>query len=210
VYKSESQLNPGIRIHWFAFTNRLSRENFPPGTTQSTSQVNHCNHPELLECSEFLPIVRLIIATGTAGNMANNPNAIKTLTRAILEKRCVAIRCDGSARLITIEPHAIYLDRKRNMVLDHFQKSGKTNEKNAEGFWNTTGCRKINAVFWLNTFFRPRLKQGFVPEQEKYQKDLLAIVDTGKRSTMTDSAIVTIENSIDQLLSANPESLTKH
>ena len=142
--------------------------------------------------------------------MATNPNAIKTLTRAILEKRCVAIRRDGNSRLITVEPHALYLDSKLNVVLDYFQKHGKLEGNNHEGFWNTTGCRKINAVFWLNTFFNPRLKQGFVPDLDKYQRDLLAIVDTGNHALLNQSTFAMIESSIDQLLASRSEVSTRH
>lgn len=128
--------------------------------------------------------------------MASNPNTLITLTKAILEKRCVAIRCDGKSRLITIEPHAVYTDSNSNIILDFFQQSASS-EGSHNGFWNTIGWRKINAVFWLNTSFSPRLKQGFTPELEKYQAGLLAIVDgrSKKKNMQWDN----IEASIDRL-----------
>lgn len=130
--------------------------------------------------------------------MASNPNTLITLTKAILEKRCVAIRCDGKARLFTIEPHAVYTDSNSNIILDFFQQSA-SGDGPQNGFWNTIGWRKINAVFWLNTSFSPRLKQGFTPELEKYQAGLLAIVSSSSRSQKNNMQWENIEASIDQL-----------
>jgi len=130
--------------------------------------------------------------------MASNPNTLKTLTKAIVEKRCVAIRCDGKSRLFSIEPHAVYSDSNSNIILDFFQQ-GTSSEGPQNGFWNTIGWRKINAVFWLNTSFSPRLKQGFMPELEKYKTGLLAIVDGGNRSQKNNIHWENIEASIDRL-----------
>lgn len=142
--------------------------------------------------------------------MAGNPNTLRILTQAILEKRCVAIRCEGRARLVTIEPHAIYTDEQNNIVIDCFQKSGASEEDGPEGFWNTVGWRKINAVFWLNTFFAPRLNQGFVETDERYQNGLVAIIQTGSRLKQNKQMLHNIESSIEQLVAANHETRLKH
>jgi len=130
--------------------------------------------------------------------MASNPNTLITLTKAILEKRCVAIRCDGKSRLITVEPHAVYTDSNSNIILDFYQQSA-TGSGSQDGFWNTIAWRKINAVFWLNNSFSPRLKQGFTPTLKKYQSGLLAIVDSGGRSNKNVMHWENIEASIDRL-----------
>ncbi|MFV1975753.1 MAG: hypothetical protein ACC651_08380 [Candidatus Scalindua sp.] len=130
--------------------------------------------------------------------MAGNPNTLISLTKAILEKRCVAIRFDGKTRLVTIEPHAVYTDSNSNIILDFYQRSA-TGHGSQDGFWNTVAWRKINAVFWLNNSFSPRLKQGFTPALKKYQSGLLAIVDSGSRSRKSAMRWENIEASIDRL-----------
>ena len=142
--------------------------------------------------------------------MASNPNTLKTLTKAILEKRCVAIRCEGKSKLITIEPHAVYIDSNSNFILDYFQQIG-TNDKGAsDGVWNSIAWRKINSVFWLNTAFTPRINQGFEPVQDKYKSGLIAIVDINKRSKVDTQQLQTIESSIDQILASQPSAQTEH
>jgi hypothetical protein len=142
--------------------------------------------------------------------MAGNPNTLRVLTQAIQEKRCVAIRCDGKNRLVTIEPHAIYTDAHGDIVLDCFQKTHADNDDRIKGFWNTINWRKINAVFWLNTFFAPRIAQGFVEVDDKYQSGLVAIVNTGSRQKTGKQTFHTIESSIEQLLASNQKTATKH
>ena len=130
--------------------------------------------------------------------MANNPNTLITLTKAILKKNCVAIRCDGRSRLVTIEPHAVYTDSDSNIVVDFYQhRTGGAGPQ--DGFWNSLAWRKINAVFWLNTLFSPRLRQGFNPDLDKYQTGLLAIVDSGGRSRNNIMHWENVEASIDRL-----------
>ncbi|KPK11183.1 MAG: hypothetical protein AMJ68_06720 [Acidithiobacillales bacterium SG8_45] len=143
-------------------------------------------------------------------NMAGNPNTLRILTQAIQEKRCVAIRCDGKNRLVTIEPHVIYTDEHSNIVVGCFQKSSADKDDGAEGFWNAINWRKINAVFWLNTFFTPRIDQGFVEADVKYQAGLVAMVNTGNRLKSDRLTFQSIESSLEQLLASSQGTAIKH
>lgn len=140
--------------------------------------------------------------------MANITNALRTLTKAILEKRCVAIRCDDNSRLIAIEPHAIYSDTDSNIILDFYQLPAGNGAGN--GVWNSIAWRNINAVFWLNTSFMPRLKYGFKPKLDKYQAGLLAMVSSGGPSRKNKLLWENVESSIEQLLARDPARLVKH
>lgn len=142
--------------------------------------------------------------------MAGNPNTLRILSQAIHEKRCVAIRLDGKNRLVTIEPHVIYTDTHNNIVIDCFQKKNADKDDGIEGFWNTIKWRKINAVFWLNTFFAPRIAQGFIEMDEKYLSGLVAIVNTGNRLNSDKQTFHAIESSIEQLLASNQKAITRH
>lgn len=142
--------------------------------------------------------------------MAGNPNTLRILTQAIHEKRCVAIRCDGKNRLITIEPHVIYTDANNNIVIDCFQKSSADKNDEREGFWNTINWRKINAVFWLNTFFAPRINQGFVEADDKYLNGLVTMVNTGNRLATDRRTFQNIESSLEQLLATSQGTAIKH
>lgn len=142
--------------------------------------------------------------------MAGNPNTLRIVTQAILEKRCLAIRRDGKSRLVTIEPHVVYTDRNKEIILEFYQKSGRREDSSANGFWNSIGWRKIDAVFWLNTFFSPRLDRGFSPSEDKYNTGLVAIVDTGGREDADKRLLQNIETSIEQLLASGPTVQIRH
>lgn len=142
--------------------------------------------------------------------MAGNPNTLRILTQAIQEKRCVAIRCDGKNRLVTIEPHVIYTDAHNNIVVDCFQKSNADKNDEREGFWNAINWRKINAVFWLNTFFTPRINQGFIEADDKYQTGLVAMVNTGNRIASDRRTFQSVESSLEQLLASSQGTAIKH
>lgn len=142
--------------------------------------------------------------------MAGNPNTLRILSQAIHEKRCVAIRCDGKNRLITIEPHVIYTDEHNNIVIDCFQKNNTDKDNGHEGFWNAINWRKINAVFWLNTFFSPRINQGFVEADQKYQTGLVAMVNTVNRLATDRRTFQHIESSLEQLMASSQGMAVKH
>lgn len=142
--------------------------------------------------------------------MANNTNVLKTLTRAIMEKRCVAIRREGQTRLVPIEPHALYSDAKHGIILDFYQPPITTFDTNSKGAWDSVTWRNITAAFWLNTSFEPRLKRGFNPAQEKYRTGLLAIIDTHRRPNNEYRLWEQIETSIERHLKKYPDSGAKH
>lgn len=135
--------------------------------------------------------------------MVVSSSILKILTKAVQKKHSVAIKYAGSAQIITIEPHAIYLDRNSDIAIDCFQKNDSVGELLSYGTWTTIAWRNIDSVFWLSTTFSPRIKEGFTPTHDKYKRGLVAIIDTGINSNVDDVVLRDIESSVDQLL-ANP------
>jgi len=136
--------------------------------------------------------------------MAVSPSNLKILTKAVQKKHCVAVKFYGSSQITTVEPHAIYLDHNSGIAIDCFQKSDAVGELLSYGAWDTVAWRNIETVFWLNASFSPRFKQGFVPEDEKYSRGLIAIVGGERNPNVNDVILKDIESSIDQLLAGAP------
>jgi hypothetical protein len=52
------------------------------------------------------------------------PNVLQVISRAIRERRCLAIHYDGQRQVRVVEPHAVYADEHDALVLDAYQIRG--------------------------------------------------------------------------------------
>jgi hypothetical protein len=110
------------------------------------------------------------------------PDILKLLTRAIQEKRCIAIRYHGQTHIRVLEPHAIYTAENGEILMDAFQVRGYSSSGRPTPFWRPFRLKKINVVSLLKENFTTRGEEGFDPGKSKYKNGMYAIVDDRRRA----------------------------
>jgi len=119
------------------------------------------------------------------------PNILQLLTKAIREKRCVAVRYHDQRHVRVIEPHAIYTHESGELVMDAFQTRGYSSSGRPPPFWRPFRLKKISAISSLKENFETRLQEGFSPDKDRYRKGLVAMVDDqSKGSNITPRALM--------------------
>lgn len=106
-------------------------------------------------------------------------NVVKLITKAIKERKLIALRYRGQADIRVIEPHAMYRDERDEVVVDGFQVRGFSASGRPPPFWRPYRVKKITALNVLGDRFIPRLSEGFTLNKQRYKKELLAAVDVG-------------------------------
>lgn len=107
------------------------------------------------------------------------PNALQVITRAIRERRCVAIHFDGQREVRVVEPHAVYSDERDRLVLDAYQIRGYSESGRPPPFWRPFPLGQITTISLLRENFAPRVLEGFSPMRPKYRRGLAVVVDDG-------------------------------
>jgi predicted DNA-binding transcriptional regulator YafY len=105
-------------------------------------------------------------------------NILQILSRAIKERRCIAIRYQGQRSVRVVEPHAIYSDEQSQLVLDAYQIRGHSSSGRPLPFWRPFRVKKIDEVEILKNVFMPRTAEGFSAARLKYKNGLVAIVES--------------------------------
>lgn len=105
-------------------------------------------------------------------------NILQVLTRAIKERRCVAIRYERQRALRVVEPHAVYSDEHAQLMLDAYQVRGYSSSGRPLPFWRPFRIKKIVDVEILKDAFLPRTAEGFSAARLKYKNGLVAIVES--------------------------------
>jgi predicted DNA-binding transcriptional regulator YafY len=104
-------------------------------------------------------------------------NILQILSRAIKERRCIAIRYQGQRSVRVVEPHAIYSDEQSQLVLDAYQIRGHSSSGRPLPFWRPFRVKKIDEVEILKNVFMPRTAEGFSAARLKYKNGLVAIAE---------------------------------
>ncbi len=104
------------------------------------------------------------------------PNVLQVISRAIRERRCLAIHYDGQRQVRVVEPHAVYADEHNALVLDAYQIRGYSEAARPTPFWRPLPLRGISAISLLKESFTPRLSEGFSPDRPKYRRGLIVVV----------------------------------
>jgi predicted DNA-binding transcriptional regulator YafY len=104
------------------------------------------------------------------------PNTIQTISQAIKDKRCIAIRYHDQRQVRVVEPHAVYTDERVELTLDAYQSRGYSASGRPPPFWRPFRLTKITAVSVLKEKFEPRIAEGFSSSRMKYRSGLVAIV----------------------------------
>ncbi len=107
------------------------------------------------------------------------PNALQVVTRAIRERRCLAIHFDGQRDVRVVEPHAVYSDEQDRLVLDAYQIRGYSEAGRPTPFWRPFPLGQITTISLLKENFAPRVPEGFSPQRPKYRRGLVVVVDGG-------------------------------
>ena len=105
-------------------------------------------------------------------------NILQVLSRAIKERRCVALRYQDQRAVRVVEPHAIYSDEHSQLMLDAYQVRGHSSSGRPMPFWRPFRIKKISHVDVLKEVFVPRTAEGFSAARLKYKNGLVAIVQT--------------------------------
>lgn len=105
------------------------------------------------------------------------PNILQVMTKAVKEKRCVAIRYHDQRQIRVLEPHAIFTDGHGELLVDGFQTRGHSASGRPTPFWRPFRLKKVTAVSVLKETFEPRSAEGFSSQRLKYQNHLVAIVE---------------------------------
>lgn len=104
-------------------------------------------------------------------------NILQVLTKAIKERRCVAIRYQDQRAVRVVEPHAIYSDEHSQLMLDAYQVRGHSSSGRPLPFWRPFRIKKIVDAEVLKEVFMPRTAEGFSAARLKYKNGLVAIVE---------------------------------
>lgn len=107
------------------------------------------------------------------------PNALQVVTRAIRERRCLAIHFDGQRDVRVVEPHAVYSDEQDRLVLDAYQVRGYSEAGRPTPFWRPFPLGQITTISLLKESFAPRVLEGFSPARLKYRRGLVVVIDNG-------------------------------
>jgi predicted DNA-binding transcriptional regulator YafY len=104
-------------------------------------------------------------------------NILQVLTKAIRERRLVALRYHDQKEIRVVEPHAIYTDERSSLVLDSYQVRGYTSSGRPAPFWRPFRMKEIATVQVMKETFTPRTAEGFSSARLKYKHGLVAIVE---------------------------------
>lgn len=104
-------------------------------------------------------------------------NILQVITKAIKERRCVALRYQDQRAVRVVEPHAIYTDEHSQLMLDAYQIRGYSSSGRPLPFWRPFRIKKISGVDVLKEVFMPRTAEGFSAARLKYKSGLVAIVE---------------------------------
>jgi hypothetical protein len=114
---------------------------------------------------------------GVEGNML--PNVLQFISRAIRERRCLALHFAGQRQVRVVEPHAVYSDELDRLVLDAYQIRGHSEAGRPPPFWRPFPLGQITSISLLRENFTPRVLEGFSPNRPKYRRGLVVVVDGG-------------------------------
>lgn len=109
-------------------------------------------------------------------------NILQILSRAIKERRCVALRYERQRSVRVVEPHAIYSDEHSQLMLDAYQVRGYSSSGRPLPFWRPFRVKKIDDAQILKDVFMPRTAEGFSAARLKYKNGLVAIVQVPSTS----------------------------
>ena len=110
------------------------------------------------------------------------PNILKILTKAIKERRCVAVRYHDQREVRIVEPHAIYTNERGELVVDCYQTRGYSSSSRPPPFWRPFRLKRIAAISLLKESFEIRKAEGFSANRVKYRNGLVAIVEQQRPS----------------------------
>lgn len=104
-------------------------------------------------------------------------NILQILSKAIKDRRCLALRYQDQKAVRVVEPHAIYTDEHSQLMLDAYQVRGYSSSGRPLPFWRPFRIKKITDVEVLKEVFVPRTAEGFSAARLKYKTGLVAIVE---------------------------------
>jgi len=105
------------------------------------------------------------------------PNVLQLISRAIRERRCLAIHYDDQRQVRVVEPHAVYTDERDELVLDAYQIRGHSESGRPTPFWRPLHLGRITSLSLLREHFAPRVLEGFTPNRPKYRRGLVVVIE---------------------------------
>jgi predicted DNA-binding transcriptional regulator YafY len=105
------------------------------------------------------------------------PNVLQLISRAIRERRCLALHYDNQRQVRVVEPHAVYTDEHDQLVLDAYQIRGYSESVRPTPFWRPLHLGRITSLSLLRENFAPRILEGFTPNRPKYRRGLVVVIE---------------------------------
>ena len=113
------------------------------------------------------------------------PNILNALSRAIRERRAIAIRyyhriladASESRQIRVVEPHAVYTNERGELVVDCYQTRGYSSAARPPPFWRPFRLKRIAAISILKEKFEVRTAEGFRPNRSRYRNGLVAMIE---------------------------------
>lgn len=105
------------------------------------------------------------------------PNILNALTRAIRERRAIAIRYHDQRQIRVVEPHAVYTNERGELVVDCYQTRGFSSAARPPPFWRPFRLKRIAAMSLLKEKFEVRTAEGFRPDRPRYRNGLVAMIE---------------------------------
>jgi len=112
------------------------------------------------------------------------PNVLQLISRAIRERRCLALHYDHQRQVRVVEPHAVYTDEHDQLVLDAYQIRGYCESGRPTPFWRPLHLGRITSLSLLREGFAPRILEGFTPSRPKYRRGLVVVIEEDRADFM--------------------------
>ena len=103
-------------------------------------------------------------------------NILAVFTKAVGDKRRVAVRQTGYPLIRVIEPYVIYVHRDGNILIDGYLRKTKAGDDEGKRKWITLSLNEIIASYLLNDNFVLDVSNEFKPKSDVYRSGLVAMV----------------------------------
>lgn len=135
-------------------------------------------------------------------------NILAVMSKAVGEKKKVAIRKKGHTTIRVLEPYVIYMNREGSILVDCYMRDPKGDDDVNQQVWTTVVLSTINAAYMLNDCFRVQSSSDFKPKSDQYRVGLMAMIDlaeAGDTMSQVRKLWTHLGSALDGMLSDTPK-----
>ncbi|GMQ92450.1 MAG: hypothetical protein BMS9Abin11_1781 [Gammaproteobacteria bacterium] len=104
-------------------------------------------------------------------------NILAVLSKAVVDKKKVAIREKDHSTIRVLEPYVVYMNREGSILADCYIHGSKGDDEVNQKVWTTVALSTINAAYMLNDHFRVQSSSDFNPKRDRYRVGLMAMIE---------------------------------